>query len=98
LITTAASSYQGQSDIHNIHNIHKILYIHQTRISKSTININKPSTDMAQNINMQYVFMQNAGVLAPGRDRQINSRLVRFKGQSACIAPTQAVERLAIIS
>jgi len=26
---------------------------------------------MAQNINMQYVFMQNAGVLAPGETDQL---------------------------
>jgi len=35
------------------------------------MNINKPSTDMAQNINMQCVFMQNAGVLAPGQTDQL---------------------------
>jgi len=46
-------------------------YIHKTRITKSTININKPSTDMAQNINMQYVFMQNARVLAPRQTDQL---------------------------
>ena len=50
-----------------------LLYIHKTRISKSTIHINKPSTDMAQNVNMQYVFMQNAGVLAPGQTDQLLS-------------------------
>jgi len=40
-------------------------------MGKSTININKPSTDMAQNINIQYVFMQNPGVLAPGQTYQL---------------------------
>ena len=29
------------SDLHNFHNILSILYIHKTRISKSTANINK---------------------------------------------------------
>jgi len=56
------------SDIHNIHNI---LHIHKARNSKSTININKTPTDMAQNINLQYVFMQNPGVLAPGQTDQL---------------------------
>jgi len=30
--------------------------------------------DIAQNINMQYVFMQNAGVLAPGQRDQLRPR------------------------
>jgi len=51
---------------------------------------------MAQNINLQYVFMQNAGVLGPGQSDQLLPS--SLQAQSACIAPTQAVERLAIIS
>jgi len=35
------------------------------------MNINQPSTDIAHNINMQCVFMQNAGVLAPGQTDQL---------------------------
>jgi len=33
--------------------------------------------DMAQNINMQYIFMQNAGVLAPGQRDQLPPSLLQ---------------------
>jgi len=40
-------------------------------MSKSTININKHSTKMPQNINIVYVLMQNASVLPPGERDQL---------------------------
>jgi len=51
--------------------IHNIIYIHRTTISKSTINVNKPSMDIAQNINMQYVFRPNARVFVMGHTDQV---------------------------
>jgi len=74
-----------------------IFYIHKTRISKSTIYINKPSTDMVQNTNMQYILIQNARVLA----LVLTDLLLppnSLEGARTCMGPTQAVKRVVLIS